>query len=51
MGLAANTYIGRVVIHPKNRDVVYVAALGHLVGPTGERRYKTTDGGKTWAQC
>jgi photosystem II stability/assembly factor-like uncharacterized protein len=50
-GLAATHHIGRIVIHPKNPDVVYVAALGHLWGPNAERGvYKTADGGKTWAQ-
>jgi photosystem II stability/assembly factor-like uncharacterized protein len=51
MGLEATQHIGRIVIHPKNPDVVYVAALGQLWGPNAERGvYKTTDGGKTWAQ-
>ncbi len=51
MGLAATHHIGRIVIHPKNPDVVYVAALGHLWGPNAERGvYKSADGGKTWAQ-
>jgi photosystem II stability/assembly factor-like uncharacterized protein len=51
MGLAATHHIGRIVIHPRNPDVVYVAALGHLWGPNSERGvYKTTDGGKTWSQ-
>jgi photosystem II stability/assembly factor-like uncharacterized protein len=51
MGLAATHHIGRMVIHPRNPDVVYVAALGHLWGPNPERGvYKTTDGGKTWSQ-
>jgi photosystem II stability/assembly factor-like uncharacterized protein len=51
MGLAATHHIGRIVIHPKNPDVVYVAALGHLWGPNPERGvYKTADGGKTWTQ-
>ncbi len=51
MGLAATHHIGRIVIHPKNPNVVYVAALGHLWGPNPERGvYKTTDGGKTWSQ-
>jgi len=50
-GLAATHHIGRIVIHPKNPDVVYVAALGHLWGANAERGvYKTADGGKTWAQ-
>ena len=51
MGLEATRHIGRVVIHPKNPDVVYVAALGRLWGPNPERGvYKTSDGGKTWTQ-
>jgi photosystem II stability/assembly factor-like uncharacterized protein len=51
MGLAATHHIGRIVIHPKNPDVVYAAALGHLWGPNPDRGvYKTTDGGKTWNQ-
>jgi photosystem II stability/assembly factor-like uncharacterized protein len=51
MGLAATHHIGRIVIHPKNPEVVYAAALGHLWGPNAERGvYKTTDGGKTWNQ-
>ena len=40
----------RIVMHPKNPDIVYVAAMGHLFSPTNEERgvFKTTDGGKTW---
>ena len=39
----------RIVVHPKDPNIVYVAALGHLFGPNTERGlYKTTDGGKTW---
>lgn len=49
MGLQDTHHIGRIVIHPSNPDIVYVAALGHLWGPNKERGlYKTTDGGKTW---
>ncbi|MBD3414161.1 MAG: hypothetical protein GF421_07010 [Candidatus Aminicenantes bacterium] len=49
MGLEETHHIGRIVIHPRNPDVVYVAALGHLWGPNKERGlYKTEDGGKTW---
>jgi photosystem II stability/assembly factor-like uncharacterized protein len=49
MGLADTQHIGRVVIHPTNPDIVYVAALGHLWGPNKERGlYKTSDGGNTW---
>jgi photosystem II stability/assembly factor-like uncharacterized protein len=51
MGLATTHHIGRIVIHPRNPDVVYVAALGHLWGANPERGvYKTSDGGKTWKQ-
>jgi photosystem II stability/assembly factor-like uncharacterized protein len=49
MGLEATQVIGRIVVHPTNPDIVYVAALGHIWGPNPERGlYKTTDGGKTW---
>jgi photosystem II stability/assembly factor-like uncharacterized protein len=49
LGLADTQHIGRIVIHPTNPDVVYVAALGHLWGPNADRGiYKTADGGKTW---
>jgi len=52
MGLRATHHIGRIVIHPRNPDVVYVAAQGHLWGPNAERGvYKTTDGGKTWSRA
>ena len=48
-GLADTRHIGRIVIHPSNPDVVYVAAAGHLWGPNIERGvFKTTDGGRTW---
>src|ERR1700686_826421 len=51
MGLAATHHIDPAVINPRNPDGVYVAALGHLWGPNPERGvYKTSDGGKTWAQ-
>lgn len=49
MGLTATQVIGRIVIHPTNPDIVYVAALGHIWGRNPERGiYKTTDGGTTW---
>ncbi len=49
MGLQETQTIARVVIDPKDPNVVYVAALGHLFGPNKERGiYKTTDGGRTW---
>src|SRR5579872_2056763 len=51
MGLKDTQHIGRVVIHPTDSNIVYVAALGHLWGPNHERvLYKTTDGGATWTQ-
>ncbi len=49
MGLGKTFQIGRIVIHPKDPNVVYVGALGRLYGPNPDRGlYKTTDGGKTW---
>jgi photosystem II stability/assembly factor-like uncharacterized protein len=49
VGLKDSHHIGRIVIDPKNADIVYVAALGHLWGANKERGlFKTTDGGKTW---
>ncbi len=51
MGLSETQAIGRVVIHPTDPNIVYVAAVGRLWGPSKERGvYKTTDGGKTWTQ-
>jgi photosystem II stability/assembly factor-like uncharacterized protein len=51
MGLRDSHHIGRIVLHPKNPDVVYVAAMGHLWGDNEERGlYQTTDGGKTWSR-
>lgn len=49
VGLEKTQHIGGVIIHPKNPDIVYVAAQGALYGDTKERGfYKSTDGGKTW---
>jgi photosystem II stability/assembly factor-like uncharacterized protein len=49
MGLEKSEHIGRIVVDPRNSDVVYVAALGPLWSDGGDRGlYKTTDGGKTW---
>jgi photosystem II stability/assembly factor-like uncharacterized protein len=50
-GLDKSQHVGRVVIHPKNPDIVYVAALGALWTSNEERGlYKTVDGGATWKQ-
>jgi photosystem II stability/assembly factor-like uncharacterized protein len=49
MGLKGIFQTGRVVIHPTDPNIVYVAALGRLWGPNEERGlFKTTDGGETW---
>lgn len=49
VGLKETRHIGRVLVHPENPDIVYVAALGHLWGLNPERGvFKTTDGGETW---
>ena len=48
-GLAATRHISRVVVHPTNPDLVYVAALGHAWGPNAERGvYRSRDGGGSW---
>jgi len=51
MGLKDSHHIARIVIHPKNPDIVYVAAMGHLFSDNEERGvFKTTDGGRTWVK-
>lgn len=51
IGLADTLTIARIVIHPENPDVVYVAASGHEWTDNEERGvFKTTDGGKTWGK-
>ncbi len=48
-GLKDSHHVARIIVHPANPDVVYVAAMGHLFSPNEERGvFKTTDGGKTW---
>ncbi|MDE2796732.1 MAG: hypothetical protein OXL34_18095 [Gemmatimonadota bacterium] len=48
-GLTETQVIGRVVVHPLDPDIVFVAALGHIWGSNPERGlYRTTDGGDTW---
>ena len=49
MGLENTGRIARIVVHPTNPDIVYVASLGHAYGPQPERGiYRSMDGGKTW---
>ena len=49
MGLEKTGRISRIVVDPKNPDVVLIGALGHAYGPQQDRGvYRTTDGGKTW---
>jgi len=49
MGLRDAHHIPRIIIHPTNPDVVYVASMGHLFTPNAERGvFKTTDGGQSW---
>jgi photosystem II stability/assembly factor-like uncharacterized protein len=49
MGLADTQHISRILVHPTNPDIVYVASAGHEYTFSPDRGvYKTTDGGKTW---
>ena len=49
IGLKDSRAIGKVIVNPRNPDIVFVAALGHPFGPNTERGvFRTTDGGKTW---
>ena len=49
MGLEGSKHVGRILIHPRNPDVVYVAAVGDLWGPNEERGvFRTRDGGESW---
>lgn len=51
LGLTETQHISRIAIHPKNPDVVYVAAQGALYSHTPERGvYRTLDGGRTWSK-
>lgn len=50
-GLAATEIISRIVVDPNNPDIVYVAALGHVLASNPQRGiYKSTDGGHTWGK-
>ncbi len=49
LGLKQSEHIGRILVDPRNSNVVFVAAQGPLWGPGGDRGlYRSTDGGKTW---
>ncbi len=51
LGLPESHHIGEIVLHPTNKDIAWVAAMGHLYSANKERGvYKTTDGGKAWKQ-
>lgn len=49
MGLKMSEHIGKIMVHPDDSDVIYVAAIGPLWSKGGDRGvYKSTDGGETW---
>jgi photosystem II stability/assembly factor-like uncharacterized protein len=49
VGLGDTQQIGRIRVNPKNPDIVFVAALGHVWGPSSERGvFKSENGGKSW---
>jgi photosystem II stability/assembly factor-like uncharacterized protein len=51
MGLESTQHIGRIIVHPENPDIVWVAAAGNLYTHNPERGiFMTKDGGKTWAK-
>ncbi len=51
MGLKESEHIGKIIIHPKNSNIIYVASQGPLWKAGGERGlYKSTDGGETWEE-
>jgi len=50
-GLADVQQVGRVVVHPTNPDIVFVAGMGHPYGASDERGvFRTADGGRTWTK-
>jgi photosystem II stability/assembly factor-like uncharacterized protein len=51
VGLRDSKHIGRIVLHPANPDIAWVAAQGSVWGPGGDRGvYKTANGGTTWTR-
>ena len=51
LGLPESHHIGKIILHPTNGNIAWVAVLGHLYSANKERGvYKTTDGGRSWKQ-
>ena len=51
MGLKDSYNIGKIILHPANENIVYVAVVGNIWAPVGDRGlYKTVDGGATWTK-
>ena len=51
VGLKESYNIGKIVLHPTNENIVYVAAIGNIYAKIGERGvFKTIDGGKSWTK-
>jgi photosystem II stability/assembly factor-like uncharacterized protein len=51
IGLADSRQIGRILVDPRNPNLVLVAALGHAYGPNAERGvFRSTDGGAHWSK-
>jgi photosystem II stability/assembly factor-like uncharacterized protein len=49
LGLDDTQHIGKIAVDPRNPNVVFVAAIGHLYAPNADRGvFKSTDGGKSW---
>ena len=49
IGLSDTSQISRIRVHPRDPDLVYVSALGHIYGPNENRGvFRSKDGGKTW---
>ncbi len=49
LGLSDTEQIGRIVVDPRNPDIVLVAALGHAYGPNDQRGvFRSADGGRAW---
>ena len=49
LGLPESHHIGEIILHPTNKNIAWVAALGHLYSANKDRGvYKTVDGGTTW---